>query len=72
MRKVHSLNSYDKEQGGGERLTLPEDFDGPTEKRHLTDPLFSLLILLSWGVAGYIGYWAFNNGDPITIIHPTE
>ena len=48
------------------------NFDGPVENRSMTDPLFSLLLFLTWTAGGYIGYWALHNGDPITLIHPSE
>lgn len=51
-----------------------DTFDGPlnSKSRTITDPIFSFLILLSWGICIQIGHWALKNGDPSKIIHPSE
>ena len=53
-------------------LELPDNLDGPVQKRTITDPLFCLLLLCSWIASGGLGYWAIKNGDPARLLHPFE
>ena len=61
-----------KEEEGGEEVKIQEPENGPIKDRSCTDVLCLLLLLafvLCW--AG-VGYWAISNGDPNTLVHPTN
>jgi len=67
-----ALSKYDIDHGGENKIVAAADFDGPVKTRKITDPLFALILLCTWGGCIYLGYWAIQNGDPYKIINPTD
>jgi len=45
---------------------------GPLNDRGCKDIIFIFLYAILWGLMGYIGYYAVQNGDPSYILSPFD
>jgi len=71
-RSYKNVRANEQQDTGENELGYPDSFNGPLRERKVTDPLFALLLFLTWLAAGGIGYWALENGDPFTLILPFD
>lgn len=62
----------DDDEYMGEKLVAPPDFSGPTGKRHCTDVLCTLLMIIMWACMTYIGLYAIKNGDYRLVVYPLD
>eukprot|EP00550_Attheya_septentrionalis_P004076 CAMPEP_0198293602 /NCGR_PEP_ID=MMETSP1449-20131203/17936_1 /TAXON_ID=420275 /ORGANISM="Attheya septentrionalis, Strain CCMP2084" /LENGTH=668 /DNA_ID=CAMNT_0043993243 /DNA_START=95 /DNA_END=2101 /DNA_ORIENTATION=+ len=61
-----------RDEEGTDKLEAPADFDGPTDDRHCTDIVCSILIVIMWIAMSGVGAYAVTNGDYRKILNPLD
>lgn len=78
MSKVEDSEKTNGDAGGGEKNKFGEPvkydptFHGPIKNRGCTDVICCILFIIFFLGMGVVGYWAYNEGDPITLVYPSD